>query len=239
MSSLSCEAIRASFSEYLDGAVSGLRMQQIERHLEGCKDDGSGTGTAGCVACAREFAAWRATQEALNALGRAKAPANLALRLRIALSRERARQDFRSLDRLLLAWDNAVRPMLLQVSAGIVGSVLMLGSLTLLLGAAAPPQEVLANDEPLGSLTAPHFLYSIASPGTIVANRNATIIVEASIDSRGRVYDFNIVSGPVDNAVRTQVENQLLGSVFQPATAFGVPVRGQVVVTYAGISVHG
>jgi hypothetical protein len=36
-----------------------------------------------------------------------------------------------------------------------------------------------------------------------------------------------------------QVANQLLGSVFQPASAFGVPVRGHVVVTFVGISVHG
>jgi hypothetical protein len=63
--------------------------------------------------------------------------------------------------------------------------------------------------------------------------------VEASVDSRGRVYDYTIVSGPQDDAIRTQVANQLLGSVFQPASAFGVPVRGRVVVTFSGISVHG
>ena len=96
-----------------------------------------------------------------------------------------------------------------------------------------------ANDEPLGALTAPHYLYSTASPGAIVTGRDTTIIVEASVDSRGRVYDYTIVSGPQDDAIRTQVVNQLLGSVFQPASAFGVPVRGRVVVTFAGISVHG
>jgi hypothetical protein len=129
--------------------------------------------------------------------------------------------------------------MLLQVTGGLVGSVALLGGTALLLGVAAAPQQVLANDEPLGALTAPHYLYSTASSGAIVTGRDTTIIVEASVDSRGRVYDYTIVSGPQDDAVRTQVANQLLGSVYQPASAFGVPVRGRVVVTFAGISVHG
>jgi anti-sigma factor RsiW len=227
MKSLPCRAIRASFSGYLDGAISGLRMQQIARHIDGCDS------------CARELAAWRATQEAISALGPARAPADLGLRLRVAISRERARHNSRLLDRLSLAWENAVRPMLLQVTGGLVGSVALMGGTALLLGVAAAPQQVLANDEPLGAITAPHYLYSTASPGAIVSGHDTTIIVEASVDSRGRVYDYTIVSGPQDDAIRTQVANQLLGSVFQPASAFGVPVRGRVIVTFSGISVHG
>ena len=199
----------------------------------------NGDRTTGCESCARELAAWRATQEAISSLGPVRAPADLALRLRVAISRERARHNSRLLDRLSLAWENAVRPMLLQVTGGLVGSVALLGGTALLLGVAAAPQQVLANDEPLGALTAPHYLYSTASPGAIVTGHDSTIIVEASVDSRGRVYDYTIVSGPQDDAVRTQVANQLLGSVYQPASAFGVPVRGRVVVTFAGISVHG
>jgi anti-sigma factor RsiW len=238
MKPLSCTAIRASFSAYLDGAISGHQMQQIARHIEGF-EDASGGRTAGCEACARELAAWRLTQEALCTLGPAKAPADLGLRLRLALSREHARHGFRLLDRLSLAWDNAVRPMLLQVSAGFAGSVVLVGGLALLLGAVAAPQRVLANDEPLGALTAPHYLYSTASPAAIVNGHDTVILVEASVDSSGRVYDYTIVSGPQDDAVRTQIANQLLGSVYQPASAFGVPVRGRVVVTFAGISVRG
>jgi anti-sigma factor RsiW len=238
MKSLPCRAIRASYSDYLDGAISGLRMQQIAHHIEGFEDI-DGIRSTGCESCARELAAWRATQEAISALGPARAPADLALRLRVAISRERARHNSRLLDRLSLAWDNAVRPMLLQVTGGLVGSVALLGGTALLLGVAAAPQQVLANDEPLGALTAPHFLYSTASPGAIVTGYDGTIIVEASVDSRGLVYDYTIVSGPQDEAVRSQIANQLLDRVYQPASAFGVPVRGRVVVTFAGISVRG
>jgi len=213
-------------------------MQQIARHIEGFEDAG-GTRIPGCKDCARELAAWRATQDAISALGPARAPANLGLRLRLAISHELARQDSRLLDRLSLAWDNAVRPMLLQVTGGVVGSVALVGGVALLLGAVAAPQSVQANDEPLGALTAPHYLYSTASTGAIVTGSDTTIIVEASVDNLGRVYDYTIVAGPKDEAIRAQVANQLLSSVFQPASAFGVPVNGRVVLTFDGISVHG
>jgi anti-sigma factor RsiW len=234
-----CTAIQASFSAYLDGAVSGHEMQEISRHIEGFEDASTGSRTAACEACASEFAAWRLTQNALAMLRPAKAPADLGLKLRLAISHENARRT-RLLDRISLAWDNTVRPMLLQVSGGVAGTIILVGGM-LLLGFVAAPQAVLANDEPLGAMTAPHYRYSTAlsGSGTIVTGYDTAIVVEALIDSRGRVYDYNIVSGPQDQAVRIQVENQLLGSVFQPASVFGLPVRGHVVVTFAGISVRG
>jgi hypothetical protein len=232
-----CTEIQACFSSYLDGAMNGHEMLEISRHIEGFEDATSGSHVAGCKDCARELAAWRLTQEAVSTLGPAKAPADLGLKLRLAISHEHARRESRLLDRLSLAWDNAVRPVLVQVSTGLVGTVVL--GVPLLLGAVAAPQPVLANDEPLGALTAPHYLYSIVTPGDIVTPHGNSIVVEASVDAAGRVYDFTIVSGPQDDAIRTRVADQLLGSVFEPASAFGGPIRGRVVVTFSGISVHG
>jgi hypothetical protein len=238
MNTNQCAEIQACFSSYLDGAISGHEMLEISRHIEGFEDTASGNRVAGCEACACELAAWRLTQSAVSTLGSAKAPADLGLKLRLAISHEHARRESRLLDRLSLIWDNTVRPVLVQVSAGLAGTV-VLGSMALLLGAVAVPQPVLANDEPLGAITAPHYLYSTASPGNIVTSHGIAIVVEASVNTAGRVYDFTIVSGPQDETIRTRVADQLLGSVFEPASAFGVPIRGRVVVTFAGISVRG
>jgi hypothetical protein len=234
-----CTEIQARFSSYLDGAISGHEMLEISRHIDGFEDGVNGGSVAGCEDCAGELAAWRLTQNALSSLGPAKAPVDLALKLRVAISHEHARRESRLTDRLSLAWDNMVRPFVVQFSAGLAGTVVLGGCVMLLLGMFAVPQPVLANDEPLGALTAPHFLYSTVSPGDVVTAHDTTIVVEASVDASGRVYDFTIVSGPQDEAVRTQVADQLLGSVFQPASAFGVPIRGRVVMTFGGISVRG
>ena len=227
MTARTCQKFQPSFSAYLDGAVSGREMQQIALHLENCGE------------CAREFAAMRAMQKTLAALGPAKAPEDLGLRLRLAISHEQARRKSNWLDSLSVKWDNVFRPWLVQVSAGFAGAVVLIGGIGLLLGMVAVPEPVMANDEPLGAMTAPHYLYSTVSPGAIVSNRDSVIVVEAYVNSQGLVYDYNIVSGPDDPAVRSQVVDQLLMSVYEPASVFGAPVRGRVVLTFSGISVRG
>jgi hypothetical protein len=223
----SCRKYQSSFSAYLDGAVSGQQMHEIAGHLDGCEE------------CAREFAALRAVQRSLSTIGPAKAPADLGLRLRLAISHEQAARKTSWKDTLSLKWDNAIRPMLVQVSAGFASAVVLVGGIGLLLGMVAAPEPVMANDEPLGALTSPHYLYSSeGSPSAIVTEHDSLIVVEAYVNSQGRVYDYNIVSGPSDQIVRHQVANQLLSSFFQPASAFGSPVRGRIMVTFSGISVH-
>lgn len=237
MNGKSCATIQNSFSAYLDGAVSGQEMQDISRHINGFEDGEK--SFPGCEMCAKELAAWKASQAAVCSLGPAKAPADLALRLRVAMSREQARRESRLRDRLALAWENAVRPLAVQISAGFAGSVALIGTIVLLLGVVAAPQDVLANDEPIWTVTTPHFLYSTASDGAIVAPQDSVIVVEAAVDHMGRVYDFTILSGPKDPAVRGQIAAQLLDSVFEPANAFGIPIRGHAIITYSGISVRG
>ncbi len=53
------------------------------------------------------------------------------------------------------------------------------------------------------------------------------------------MYDYKIVSGNTDSKTRSQVEDMLLFSVFAPAQVFGQPVRGTVLLSFAGVSVPG
>jgi Putative zinc-finger len=227
MSTQTCRKCQSSFSDYLDGAVSGQRMQQIAAHLDSCDH------------CAQEFEAMRAMQRSLSALGPAKAPADLGLKLRLAISHAQSQRKSSWLDTFSLKWENSVRPMLVQVSAGFAGAVVLVGGIALLLGMVAVPEPVMANDEPLGAMTAPHYLYSAVSPNPIVTDHDSVIVVEAFVNDLGQVYDYNIVSGPESATVKSQVVDQLLMSVFQPASVFGAPVRGRVVLTFSGISVRG
>lgn len=226
MNEAGCTQFRTSFSDYLDGAVSGHQMQSIARHLESC---------AGCAA---EFAGMRAIQEALTALRPAKAPEDLGLRLRLAISREQAARRSNWVDSLQLRWENALRPLLFQLSTGLAGAVLLIGTVMLLSSVVAPPAQVLASDGPT-VITTPHYLYSASLPRPIVTPHDTTIIVEALVNDQGLVYDYKIVSGPQDEAVQRQLIDQLMLSVFEPARVFRVAVRGRVVLTFAGISVRG
>ena len=222
-----CSAVRSSLSSYLDGAVTGVQMQAISDHLDLC------------APCAAEFALARTMQQTLATLGPSRVPSDLSLRLRLAISHEGKRSWSNRLDRLALRWQNALRPLVMQASAGLAGAVLLLGSILFLLGAMSAANPVMANDEPLGAMTAPHYLYSVAGIQPVITAEENTIVVEASVNARGQVYDYRIVSGPHDEVVRTQVVSRLLDCVFRPASVFGVPIRGHVVMTFAGISVHG
>ncbi|HZU08945.1 MAG TPA: zf-HC2 domain-containing protein [Pseudacidobacterium sp.] len=224
-----CGSIRSQFSEYLDGALPGVAMQKVARHLESCGK------------CSVEFDSWRNTQRMLANLGPAKAPADLALKLRVAISREKAHTPKQSLVRWQMRWQNTIAPFLLQASAGFASAVLLVGTVAFLVGTvAAPVQASARDDEPLGNASAPRFLYSVpAATPAVLGERENPVIVEAFIDGSGRVYDYRILSGPMDPHTRTQVENQLLFSVFEPARFFGQPVPGTVILSFAGVSVQG
>ena len=222
-----CAHVQASLSDYLDGAVSGHEMRRIADHL------------AACPHCATEFTLAETLQRSLATLGHTRPPADLSLRLRLAISHERTRNWAGRRDQLILAWQNALRPLALQLSAGFACALVLLGAIIFLLGVVAPADTVMANDEPLGAITAPHYLYSVAGIHPVSTPRDETIVVEAAINARGEVYDYKIISGANAPSVRAEVIERLLSSVFRPASVFGVPVRGHVLVTYSGVSVRG
>src|SRR3981081_322942 len=75
---MNCAEIKKLFSPYLDGRVSGSEMRALTRHV------------AQCTGCEREYAAMQRTQALRAKMGTKKAPADLALKLRLAISREAA-----------------------------------------------------------------------------------------------------------------------------------------------------
>ena len=222
-----CTDVRELFSAYLDGAITGHEMQAVAAHLEHCLD------------CHAEFNLWCGMQQTLGRIGRVEIPVDLGLKLRLVASHESARRQERWYDELLLRWDNFLRPALFKFSAGLASSIVLIGSIGMLLGAVAAPQSVLAHDEPLGAMTVPHYLYSQSELPPVVSPENATIVVQADINADGRVYNYTVLSGPADPAVLAQVRDQLMVQVYEPAQVFNEPVRGRVLITFAGVSVHG
>jgi hypothetical protein len=220
-----CAAVRAEFSAYLDGAVSGVEMAAISRHLGGCNE------------CAKDFEVWRQVQRSLGELGPQTPPARLQARLRAAIAAERERgAHLPFFERALLIWRSSLAPLALRLSGGFAVTLVLAGALCWVFGA---PIAVQANDAGMANLIAPRYLYSQVPPEPISTQRDVPIVVDAMVDSSGRVYRYTILEGPKDNEVNVRVENNLLSSVFTPATVFGIPVRGHVVMTYTGISVRG
>jgi len=224
-----CGPMQSKFSEYLDGRLTGREMQAIAAHIEACRN------------CAAEWTGLKKTQMALASLGPVPQPHDLMLRIRVAVSHDRARSRKSLLQTWKLAWDNTIGPFVLQATAGFASAVLLLGTVTVLVGMFTRPEMAHGADEPLGMASAPHFLYvyGAVSSSDQVRDLAAPVVVEAYVNPEGEVYDYRIVSGPVDAKTRSQVENLLLWSHFEPARFFGRPVRGLAVLSFTGVSVRG
>jgi hypothetical protein len=227
--SLTCTTVRGDFSSYLDGAVSGIQMAAIGDHLQLCPD------------CNTEFEALVEMQKALAALGPAQPPVRLQARLRSAIAEERNRGTHLPFpQRALLVWERSVAPIALRVAGGLSVAMILVAGMGYLFAA---PIAVQADDDRIANFVSPHYLYSEVPPQPLESKRDtpiyAPVVVEAMVDTDGRVYDYAILEGPKDANVKAHVEQNLLASVYKPATVLGTPVRGHVVLTYTDVSVHG
>ena len=102
---MTCTQAKPLFSPYLDGAVTGKQMRELNHHLEGCDH------------CSRHYSSLRRTQGLLARVGRRKAPPDLALKLRVAISQEAAQSRRRYLDGLRVRFDNALDLFMVPATA--------------------------------------------------------------------------------------------------------------------------
>lgn len=225
---MKCAEIQNLFSPYLDGRVSGAEMRTLTRHMEQC------------AGCAREYAALQRTQQLLASMvpHSKKAPADLALKLRLAISREAAQTRRRRYEGAMMRLENALNAFMVPATAGLVSAVLIFG---LLLGFFALPAELRASstDVPLMLYTRPQLQQSAF--GTSLGNMgDDAVIVEAYVDANGRVQDYRILSQPDDaQAVLPELKNLLIFTTFRPALSMGRPTAGTAVLSFSKISVKG
>jgi Putative zinc-finger len=223
---MKCGEAKRLFSPYLDGQVSGREMRALDDHMEECSR------------CAREYAATRRTQLLLANLGSKKAPADLALKLRVSISREVAQKRRARFEGVRVRLENALNAFMVPATAGLVAAVLIFG---LLLGFIALPSQLQASsgDVPLTLYTAPQLQQSAfgTSLGSIGED---SVVIEAYVDANGRIQDYRILSQS-DNAksVLPQVKNLLIFTTFRPALSMGRPTAGTAVISFSKISVRG
>ena len=222
---MNCAEAKSLFSSYLDGAVTGAQMRAISEHVRACAD------------CSQEYVALHQTQQLLAQLGRKKAPEDLALRLRVAISREAARARRPFLAGALTRLENTVNAFMVPAMAGLTTTIVIFG---LLMGfLAAPLMQADSPDVPLGLTTEPQLQQS-AFGTTLDAIHGDSLVIEAIVDADGRVQDYRILSNPKDSqAVLPELKNMLLFTTFRPATSMGRPTAGRAVLSFSKISVRG
>jgi hypothetical protein len=225
---MTCAQVKSMLSAYLDGSVSGRQMHDLSGHLRTCG------------LCGAEYETLRHTQALVSAIGRTKAPADLSLKLRLALSHEAARRRRPHLEGLRVRLENALSVFMVPATTGLVATVLAFGLLAALLSSPMPVQANAA-DVPLVLATEPilqetNFGFTLGA-GAITPD---SLVIEAYVDANGRVQDYRILSKPDELAdLPHPVKNMLIFTTFRPATWLGTPRPGTAVLSFSKISVKG
>jgi len=224
---MKCAQARSLLSPYIDGAVSGTQMRALGQHMDVCS------------ACAREYNVLVQTQTLLTRVGRRKAPADLSLRLRVAISQEAARSRRPYLEGLRIRLENAFQAFMVPATAGLLSAVVIFAALMGLFG--LPNVQAMSNnDVPLLLYTEPE-LQSSAFGTTVMGSVNSdSLVIEAYVGADGRIEDYRILSDTKNTEdLLPQVKRLLIFTTFRPATALGRPMPGRAVLSFSKVSVRG
>jgi len=221
---MKCAEAKQLMSPYLDCEVERGEMAAIQVHLESC------------AACSRRYRAMEKTHALVGAMGRKPAPPDLALKLRVAFSREAANIRRPRCYMLRVRWEDAFNALMVPATGGLVTTVLTFG---LLINLLMPGQIPSANDVPTTFYTPPQ-LQTTPFEVAMDSSRTQPLIVEAVVGPDGRVQDYRVLSGEEDGgAVLSELKNMLIFATFRPATSFGRPTVGRAVLAFSKIQVKG
>jgi Putative zinc-finger len=213
----SCSEIRSYFSDYMDGVCPSETVHSVRYHL------------AHCVACASDLERYEALHTELRHLSRQQVTPQLALRLRVQMSQELHRN---LLQRFKVRLENVFRPVLLPSAAGVLVALI---SIALMLGAGTP-QSSSVPDVPLDLVTPPRV--QVLPPMNFDTGAQPLVLV-TYVNAQGRVTSYKIISGQQSPGLMQRLDQMMYYSLFQPATSFGQPTKGQVVLSFRTITVRG
>ncbi len=230
---LRCPDAKRMFSPYLDGAVTGTEMLALQDHLTACS------------ACHREYQGLRKTQQLLANMERPKAPADLGLKLRLAISKETAEARHGRIEGLKVRWENALEAFMVPVTAGFLSALIIFGiAMVYFVAPSSLRADNADNDVPLVMVnTAPEM-----QPRAFGVNMDTigddSLVIEAYVDATGRVQDYRVLSDPEGSKnLPPQVKSMLLDfmtfTTYRPAFSMGHPTPSRALLSFSKISVKG
>lgn len=232
---MSCREPQYRLAGYLDGAISSREHALVREHLHSCAD------------CREELERYRLLATRLANLPPAAPPADLAVRIRVQASHARSpwASTRRVWSRILLVFENILRPSAVPATGGILTALVVFVFVVQNILVGVPLGGIVPNDQPL-TLVQPARVESLAPfpVSDFVAGEgrpdSGVMLLEATLNSRGEVVTYKILSGPQNVAVQHQLDQLLLFSRFHPLTSFGLPMNGgRVLLSFSEVHVRG
>jgi len=212
-----CVEIRNHFSDYLDDLCTPDARKSIRYHLSFCD------------VCEEQLEQWQSVREELRALPHQQVPPEVALRLRVQVSQELNRKPFTD---CWVRFENALKPLLLPATGGLLTAVICF---CLIMGSQVVP---LTNvPDVTVQVVTPARVQTLAPMDFSTGDNGMVLVTE--INAEGRVKGYRVLSGTGSPEIMHRLDRMIYFSVFQPATMFGKPTDGEVVLSLRRITVRG
>jgi hypothetical protein len=223
---MTCQSVRSTLWDYTSGTLDASDSVMVAAHLRECRE------------CDLHRAEVRSLRTGLKHLPEMSVSPLLRTRLRVIASRERSRQalrrnlaarmaDLRS--RAKLVFDNLLRPIAVPAVGGMLASFLCIGVIVDTLHV----YPVWDNDIPFGVYT--QVVIDDVSPFPL---DDHDVMVQLTVDKDGKVSDFEVPRGTTSPEELRDIGNLVLFGSFVPATAFGQPVTGKILVTISHVNIN-
>jgi hypothetical protein len=220
-----CTEAQSLLPAYVDKALTGAEMQVLAGHL------------GECSGCQSESVKLENTRQLVVSLGRKPVPADLALRIRLALSREKSRRR-NFLQSYRVRMEDGVNAFMFPAAAGILTTIIFFGALTgFFVTAQTGAQDLVPGIYLPAHLQPPQTAMSSVADTDL--NLDAPVVIQAFVDANGRVQNYEIVAGPDTEKVRSQLNRALLFTSFSPAYVFGQPAPTTVIICISHVNVKG
>ena len=229
---MTCRKMHRHLPGYLDGALSAREHAEVADHLPRCGE------------CRVQLESYARTAALLARTEPPAVPADLSLRIRLAVADARGDtwlvRARRAATRML---EDILEPLAVPATGGVAMSLLIYAFVlhSLLLGV---PVGAVSNDQPT-QLFRPAHLQTLSTLPVSAAGAQVPHLgeevgpVEFTVDERGQGLSYQVLSGTPDRATLRQLDHVLLFSQFQPQLSFGHPVSGgRVVVQFDELEVR-
>src|SRR5437763_1010906 len=217
-----CTEARPLFPLYLDSAVTGMEMHAISDHMGDCAE------------CRSEYKKLENTRLIVSALGRRPVPADLSLKIKLSLSRQKSRGWRNVFRAYALRLEDTLNAFMVPATAGVLSAVIFFGAL---IGFFRLPQNRVEDVVPAS------FLMSPAQPQSSFDDSGldltSPLVVWVYADASGKVQNYEIVSGPDNEKVRSELNRKFLFTNFSPAYELGKRVAGSAIISISRISAKG
>ena len=212
-----CIEIRRHFSDFLDNGCDPAVRSSLRYHL------------SFCGACRNELERAHLLSSDLAGLPRQEMAADFDLRLRVRVSQELHRNVLR---RLWVRVDNAMHALLLPASGGAVAALVLF---TLMLRVLIVPVNHTSH-VPLPFSTPPQ-IRMLAPLDFNPGSQPLVVLTEVGPD--GNATGYQVISGAKTPEILKHLDRLIYFSIFMPATRFGRPSKGRMLLSLREITVRG